>query len=297
MTESPSISPVELTNTVTDLPVQQPLTTPPTISPSTGIPEQSILDTVVEISPLPTELTTHPPQQALAPSTSSFLAPSREMIALIGSILVTAKSGISNDILVQIDLTTMEQTPTELYQYDGFINALGIISKGDVGSTYFYFGPNIDSGPAYGLANVALFLAQAAVESVNFGACDDVSWEKDVFGRYPLSNACGQGGRLNIGSAPYEDSNPCSEDEAFMACEVDVEMSIVAETQETFVGAPPPLACFPTTTDDTHTGAWNPSLSCEESGCSTYIRQSMGSLDPLSIPAKNTFGKDSVQGW
>ena len=82
-----------------------------------------------------------------------------------------------------------------------------------------------------------------------------------------------------------------------MACEVDVEMSIVAETQETFVGAPPPLACFPTTTDDTHTGAWNPSLSCEESGCSTYIRQSMGSLDPLSIPAKNTFGKDSVQGW
>ena len=198
------------------------------------------------------------------------------MIASVGSVLAAAESGINNDILVQIDIVTKEQIPTKLYHYDGFMNALGVISKGDIGSTYFYLGPN-GGGPAYGLINVALFLAQAVVES--------------VFERYPLSNACGQGGRLIEGSAPYEDSNPCSDDEAFMACGVDAEMSAAAETHGIFEGAPPPLECFPSTTQST-TGAWDPSLSCVESGCTSYIGQSMGNVDPLSIPAKNTVSSD-----
>ena len=254
----------------------------------TEIPaSSSILEAAL---PAPTELTTYPPQHALPPSTVSIPAPSQEMIASVGSVLAAAESGITNDILVQFDIVTKEQTPTKLYHYDGFMNALGVISKGDIGSTYFYLGPN-GGGPAYGLINVALFLAQAVVESVHFGVCDEVSWEKDVFERYPLSNACGQGGRLIGGSAPYEDSNPCSDDEAFMACGVDAEMSAAAETHGIFEGAPPPLECFPSTTQST-TGAWDPSLSCVESGCTSYIGQSMGNVDPLSIPAKNTVSSD-----
>jgi len=254
----------------------------------TEIPaSSSILEAVL---PAPTELTTYPPQHALPPSTASVPAPSKEMIASVGSVLAAAESGITNDILVQIDIATKEQIPTKLYHYDGFMNALGVISKGDIGSTYFYLGPN-GGGPAYGLINVAIFLAQAAVESVHFGVCDEVSWEKDIFEMYPLSNACGQGGRLIERSAPYEDSNPCSDDEAFMACEVDAKMSAVAETHAKFEGAPPPLECFPSTTQST-TGAWDPSLSCVESGCSSYIGQSMGNVDPLSIPAKNTVSSE-----
>ena len=292
MTELPSSKQIESTNALTNIPTQQVSTMHPSTSPITEIPaSSSILEAVVERNPAPTELTTYPPQHALPPSTVSVPAPSQEMIASVGSILAAAESGITNDILVQFDIVTKEQTPTKLYHYDGFMNALGVISKGDIGSTYFYLGPTGDSGPAYGLINVALFLAQAAVESVHFGVCDEVSWEKDVFERYPLSNACGQGGRLIEGSAPYEDSNPCSDDEAFMACGVDAEMSAAAETHGIFEGAPPPLECFPSTTQST-TGAWDPSLSCVESGCTSYIGQSMGNVDPLSIPAKNTVSSD-----
>ncbi len=46
--------------------------------------------------------------------------------------------------------------------------------------SYFYLGPNGNSGPAYGLINVGLFLAQAAIESAYFGACDEVSCDKEV---------------------------------------------------------------------------------------------------------------------
>jgi hypothetical protein len=138
-------------------------------------------------------------------------------------------------------LQQKEQTPTILYLYGEFMNALGVISKGDIGSSYLYLEPNSNSGPAYGLIKTGLFLAQAAVESVHFGACNEVSWEKDVFERYPLSNACDQGGRLIGRSAPYKDSDSCFEDEAFMACEVDGDMSTVALTLGIFEGVPPAL--------------------------------------------------------
>ena len=116
-------------------------------------------------------------------------------MARIGSILAAAESGMSNDVLLSIDASTMEASrPTTLYQYGGFVNALGVLSKGDMGSTYFYLGPDDDRrGPNYGLANVAVFLAQAAVETIQFDICDEISWEKNVFGKYAIANSCGQG--------------------------------------------------------------------------------------------------------
>ncbi len=65
-----------------------------------------------------------------------------------------------------------------------------------------------------------------------------------VFERYPLSNACGQGGCLIGGSTWYEDLNTCSKEEAFMVCEVDGDMSVVALTHGIFKGVPPPPECF-----------------------------------------------------
>ncbi len=239
----------------------------------------------------PTDKPSPPPQIALPPSKSGVIpAPSHELIAMVGSILVAAASDISDNILVKIDAITQEKSPTQFYQYGGFINALGVISKGDMGKSYFYLGPNdnLDYGPEIGLANVALFLAQAVIETVQFDVCDDISWEKDVFGLYPLSNSCGQGRFAGLSSVSYEESNPCSASEAFMACEVDADMRAVAETKAIFVGAPPPLECYPTTATEMFTGAWDPSLSCEKDGCSSYEGQTMGNIDLESIPTSNS---------
>ena len=274
-TEQPKAEPV--TSQPTSKPIPNP--TPPQLPPSP-----------------PTKLPTSPPQVALPSSkVASIPAPSQELIAAIGSILVSASSGISNDVLVKIDLMTMQASPSKMYQYSGFINALGVISKGDMGASYFYLGDN-PSEPNYGLANVALFLSQAAIESVQWNVCDDISWEKDVFGRYPLANSCGQGRFIGQSMVSYEESNQCAEDEAFMACDVDLDMSAVATTHGIFAGAPPPLECHPSTTTERFTGAWDPTLSCVEDGCNDYYGQTIGGVDPQSIPTANSvsieFGYD-----
>lgn len=237
----------------------------------------------------PTKMPSKPPQSALPPSSAGYPVPSPETIAEIGSILIDSADGISSEVLLKIDVVTKEKSPTQLYQYGGFVNALGVMSKGSVGSMYFYLGPSDNPGKTdYGLANVAIFLAQAVIETVQFGVCDDVSWEKDVFGRYPLSNSCGQGRYVGVASATYEDSNPCSDDDAFMACETNLEMTAIAETHGIFVGAPPPLECYPSTATERFTGAWDPSLSCEQDGCNTYEGQTMGNIDPDSVPTANS---------
>ena len=89
----------------------------------------------------------------------------------------------------------------------------------------------------------------------------------------------------------YEDSNSCPDNEAFMACPADAGMTAVAETHGIFAGAPPPLECFPKMTnavESSATGAWDPTLSCEEYGCSSYEGQTRGNIDPESVPTKNS---------
>jgi len=319
-TESPSPPPVLSPPTispVTDTPSRNPIRS--TLSPTevvtqdynteeVTIPDESPTFPPITMKPIaaepvwdepkltfqPSKRPTTPPQTALPPSSkASIPAPSPELIASVGSILVAASSSISNNVLVRTDMMTMQELPSQMYQFNGFINALGIISKGDMGSNYFYLGSNPEQ-PNYGLANVALFLAQAAVESVQYDVCDDISWEMDVFGRYPIANSCGQG--KSLGGNSYEDSNPCSADEAYMACNVDVEMKAVAKTHGIFSGAPPPLECFPSTPTEPFTGAWNPADSCIEDGCNAYTGQTMGRVDPQSIPTANSFGTKSVEG-
>ena len=53
-----------------------------------------------------------------------------------------------------------------------------------MGKSYFYLGPNdnTDRGPDIGLANVALFLAQAVVETIQFDVCDDITLRREPEG-------------------------------------------------------------------------------------------------------------------
>lgn len=149
-----------------------------------------------------------------------------------------------------------------------------------MGSNHFYLGDDAVGGENFGLVNIALFLAHASVESVKFDVCDEISWEKDVFGMYPLSNACGQG-RFTGSTSEYASSNQCTAEEASMACQVDANMKAIAETQATWPGAPPPLECYPTTSPARVTGAWNPLLD---------------SIDPNNVPSPNSFGSTDVAG-
>jgi hypothetical protein len=105
--------------------------------------------------------------------------PSPQLVSKIGSILKASTRGITNDVLLYMDALSGVTTPTTMYQYEGFLYALSIYSKSLMGSSYFYFGDETDDSINYGLVNVALFLANAAIETVRFDICDDISWEKD----------------------------------------------------------------------------------------------------------------------
>ncbi|KAL7439549.1 hypothetical protein ACHAXM_006766 [Skeletonema potamos] len=226
-------------------------------------------------------------------------APSPSLIARIGSILVSAKSAINEKVLLSRDSLTGKAIPTQRYLFGGFVNALGVVSKGQLGSSYFYLGQGDDPAAAsnvnYGLINVALLISQAAVETVMYDVCDEVSWEKDIYGRYPLSNSCGQGRSSGVSDASYDATNQCTDEESDVACPVDPAMTAIAETMVTWEGAPPPFECFPAT-DDNGTGSWDSTLSCTAQGCSYYDGQVKGGIDPDSIPSSNSFGRNNVEG-
>jgi len=104
-----------------------------------------------------------------------------------------------------------------------------------------------------------------------------------------MSNACGQGRYAGLSLAAYQDSNPCAEDEALMACPVNPATVAVASTKGIYEGSPPPLECYPRTPTEMFTGAWDPSLFNADG-------QTMGKVDPSSIPSANSFGRKDVEG-
>jgi hypothetical protein len=104
-----------------------------------------------------------------------------------------------------------------------------------------------NNGRAYGLVNVALFLAMSASDSIRRGGCDEVGVEfveHNGVVYLPAMNACGQGGM------DYTDMG-CGADEATYDCPVDEGMRMTAglvSPGTSFVNAsttPMPLYCRP----------------------------------------------------
>lgn len=91
----------------------------------------------------------------------------------------------------------------------------------DVGynNQYFYIGqkPNGDLDLISGLANIALFLSQAVVQSIRDDACDEHNTHK-FSGKYPVSNSCGQFG------LSYQ-SISCTGKNIDMTCPLNLEQS------------------------------------------------------------------------
>jgi len=101
----------------------------------------------------------------------------------------------------------------------------------------------------YGLVNIAAFLAQCMQETIQYNACDENNWSNKAVTQeaggtpYSATSACGQ---MSQSYQNYE----CSAEEndlagGSMACPVDNDMVIRAQTRAGWYGAPPQLFCAP----------------------------------------------------
>jgi hypothetical protein len=104
----------------------------------------------------------------------------------------------------------------------------------------------------YGLVNLAAFLANAMVESIQYDTCDELNWQA-VAGRYAISNSCGQEGRS------YQDE-VC---DVQYTCAVDADMESTAVDSGKGVRSPPPFTCRPGSGDGYYSGYWDTSSGTE----------------------------------
>lgn len=98
-----------------------------------------------------------------------------------------------------------------------------------------------ENGRAYGLVNIAAFLAMSASDSIYRGGCDEVNVDVPSL----ASNACGQGG-MN-----YQEEMSCPNEESMYDCPLDVNMIMNAgPVVGSFIGdddrmTPRPFYCGP----------------------------------------------------
>ena len=93
--------------------------------------------------------------------------------------------------------TPMRQwVPSTIYQTRGLVKGLEVMNTHGVAGMHYYLGDKGDGdrADAYGLTNLAAFLAQSMKETIKYDACSENSWDL-VGGVYPLSNSCGQLGQ------------------------------------------------------------------------------------------------------
>lgn len=132
---------------------------------------------------------------------------------------------VINTKLFLYETPDMQWLPSTVYRFDGFFDGLQLMYKQGVNGKKIYMGGNDPGCPhchMYGLVNIAAFLAQAMKETIRYDACDENSWDRVGDKKmYPIANACGQL------SQSYQDYH-CKEEERFMECEVDINMSIKA---------------------------------------------------------------------
>lgn len=246
---------------------------------------------------LPTPRPTYPQREESAYSTAHDEFYTNAIPENVAGILVKAKTDIEQNVLVR-RTPNMEWEASSIYHYDGLVKALGVMTLHDVRSGNFYLGEGMgDVAARYGLVNLAAFLAHSMAQSIKYDICDEPNWEQ-VNGKYPLSNACGQGGKS------YQDMT-CPEDERHMECPVKTSMSTRAVTHANWgsaPGAPTHLFCQPKSTDDSpFTGFWDPKYKCDRpygeppEFCDVYEGQTAGRID-ASIPAANMAARIDVEG-
>ena len=158
--------------------------------------------------------------------------------------------------------------PSIRYTYEGFIRSLQIMGVDGFGADFMF---NLWDGQYYGLVNLAAFLANCMVESIEADTCDELNWQES-FGKHPLSNACGQESRS------YQDET-CDMNNDTFSCDVIPSMKIMAVTTASSEDlAPPPLQCKPVSGQGNHSGYW------ENGGLIA------------NVPLENDLGRTDTQG-
>lgn len=151
-----------------------------------------------------------------------------------------------------------------------------MILTGAANRTFYIGHPGLENGSAYGLVNVAAFLAMSAEDSISHGSCDEVNHDV-IGGELPVSNACGQGGR-NYGEMT------CPAGEEMYQCDVDPTMRAAANDVDGARddGSPPPdpFYCGPTTDYEGYTGQYD------------YVSET----ETPHPPVENGHGKKDVEG-
>lgn len=166
------------------------------------------------------------------------------------------------------------QYPSKSYTYDTFIKSLQIMAVDGFGADFKF---NLWEGDGanyhYGLVNLALFLANCMIESIETDSCDELNWQH-VSDRYAISNSCGQEGRS------YQDET-CRSDSVSIkySCEVNPEMEQTASSASSESRAAPPFECISKSQDE----------------LSGYWDASSGSLFS-SAPYSNSIGRTDTEG-
>lgn len=176
-------------------------------------------------------------------------------IGLLDQLLIGKTADYNTQLMIS-QLPDMSWVPSTIYHWEEFLQALYPMHLTGVGDKRFYFGDATDDETLrmkIGAVNVAAFIAQSMVETIQYDACDENNWDTG----YPITSACGQ---LGQNYANYD----CA-----LACPQNPTMKTSAVTNAKWYGAPGPLFCAPDAVlaaaglgQGGKTGYWNYSTDC-----------------------------------
>jgi hypothetical protein len=140
--------------------------------------------------------------------------------------------------------------PSTIYTYEPFMQSLQTMGVDGFGTDFKF---NLWEGGAkyhYGLVNLAAFLANCMIESIEADTCDEINWQHES-GRHAISNACGQESRS------YQDETCDGMSEDIFSCEVVTSVQITASTNSSETSDPPPFQCKPGSGEGYYSGYWD----------------------------------------
>ena len=209
----------------------------------TNTPSIIITDAPITNSPTTSKPTTSP---SYSPSTTPPSA-SPTQDRLVRDYIESKKDIIQNRVLVSYNRSSGQAYSSKQYTFDRLTQSLQTFGVDGFGAD-FQFNLYEGDGDKYilGLINLASFLANAMVESIEDDTCDELNWEEagnppliPYDDKFAISNSCGMEGRS------YQDENCALGTNEFLSCDADKSMQVSAVSRGTQVNAPPPLKCQP----------------------------------------------------
>lgn len=246
----------------------------PTTSPTLPVESDETPDETSVSTPVPTVAPTDKPVASADSSSGnesvSFVTPD-----LLEGIYVIDAHLDANKVMITRELFNGGRPlypSSPAFNYNSFKSSLHTMITTPIDNKSFFIGSSdLANGRVYGLVNIAAFLSQSLIDSIQYGSCDEVN--SDIIqGVLPISNACGQNGM------DYQDkSTLCLASEEKYACSVEWDMRVQGQN---LGSSPPPFYCGPANEYGGFTGYWD------------YV----SGTEIKDGPTENANGKTDVQG-